>query len=61
MLKGLEFKIQRIKLGIEGQEIANMIGVSQSYISKLENEKQSIPDHIYRKWINILKEMKKTE
>lgn len=53
MIKGKEFMIKRILLGIKGQEIAKMIGVDQSYISKMENERQEIPPHIYKKWVQI--------
>ncbi|GFN32566.1 helix-turn-helix domain-containing protein [Paenibacillus xylaniclasticus] len=54
VLKGRELMIMRIKKKIKGQDLAKILEVSQSYISKLENEKQEIPIHIYKKWVSIL-------
>jgi transcriptional regulator with XRE-family HTH domain len=39
---------------MEAKEIAEALGVSKSYISKLEKERQEIPIHIYKKWITVL-------
>lgn len=55
MLSGKKLKILRIEQDIEAQYIAAELQVSKSYISIMEREKQAIPDHIYKKWIIILK------
>jgi transcriptional regulator with XRE-family HTH domain len=55
LLTGRELMIERIKKKMKGQELAAFLGVSQSYVSKMENERQEIPIHIYKKWILILK------
>lgn len=55
MLTGKKLKIARIKKNLKAQYIAEKIGVSKSYISKLEREIQDIPKHIYIKWIKVLK------
>lgn len=44
----------RIEKDIKAKEIATSLSVSKSYISILENEKQEIPLHIYKKWIETL-------
>jgi predicted transcriptional regulator len=54
MLRGLQLKIKRIEMGIKAQDIAMMIGVERSYISKMETEAQGIPLHIYEKWVSVL-------
>ncbi|PHA02971.1 hypothetical protein COE51_01120 [Bacillus pseudomycoides] len=55
MLKtGIELKIKRIELGLQAREIAEILDVSKSYISKMEREAQGIPEHIYDKWIKVL-------
>jgi predicted transcriptional regulator len=54
MLRGLKLKIKRIEMGIKAQDIAKMIGVERSYISKMETEVQGIPLHIYEKWVGVL-------
>jgi transcriptional regulator with XRE-family HTH domain len=55
LLKGRELMVERIKMRIKGQDLAKMIGITQSYVSKMENERQEIPIHIYKKWISTLK------
>ena len=54
MYTGKQLKIKRIMLDINANEVADMIGIHKSYISKLEKEVQHIPKHIYAKWITIL-------
>lgn len=54
MYSGKELKIHRIIKDITAIEIAEYLGVHRSYISKLENEAQKIPQHIYEKWIEFL-------
>lgn len=58
LLNGRGLMIERIKKRLNAQYIASEIGVSKSYISKLENEHQTIPVHIYKKWIKILNSVK---
>jgi transcriptional regulator with XRE-family HTH domain len=54
MLSGKELKIKRIVLDIKANELAEMLGVSKSYISLMENNRRKIPLHIYERWIEIL-------
>ena len=54
MRTGLNFKIQRITLGIKGIDMAAMLGLDQSYISKMENGKAPIPTHVYTHWVKLL-------
>ncbi len=54
MTKGKELKIKRVILDIKATEIARYLGVSKSYISKMENNVQGIPEHIYKKWSKYL-------
>jgi transcriptional regulator with XRE-family HTH domain len=56
VLTGLQLKIKRVEQRIKAQDLALKLNVTKSYISKLENEKQEIPLHIYKKWIQILKQ-----
>jgi transcriptional regulator with XRE-family HTH domain len=55
LLSGTDLKIKRIKIGLNACEIALELKVSKSYISMLERERQSIPLHIYKKWVSVLK------
>lgn len=55
MLKGKELRLLRVKLEVRAKYIAEELRVTKGYISNLENEKQAIPEHIYKKWITILK------
>jgi transcriptional regulator with XRE-family HTH domain len=55
MLKGKELQILRMKKDIQGQILAKTLGISQSYVSKMEREKKPIPERLYKLWINILK------
>lgn len=54
LLKGIELTVTRIRKRLEAKQIAEALGVSKSYISKLERERQEIPLHIYKKWIQVL-------
>lgn len=54
MLTGKELKIKRILLDIKANEVAKMLNVDKSYISKMERGVQGIPSHLYEKWINYL-------
>ena len=36
---GLKIKLRRIELGIKQKDLANIVGVSQQYLGKLENGK----------------------
>jgi len=54
MLSGKELKIKRIVLDIRANELAEMLGISKSYISLMENGGRKIPSHIYERWIEIL-------
>jgi transcriptional regulator with XRE-family HTH domain len=56
VLTGLQLKIKRVEQRMKAQDLALKLNVTKSYISKLENEKQEIPLHIYQKWIQILKQ-----
>jgi transcriptional regulator with XRE-family HTH domain len=40
---------------MKAQDLALRLNITKSYISKLENEVQSIPEHIYKKWKEILR------
>lgn len=55
MLSGKELRLMRVKLELRAKYIAQELNVTKGYISNLENEKQAIPSHIYKKWIIILK------
>lgn len=54
MKSGLDLKIMRIRKGIKGIQLAQLLNVDQSYISKMENNVRKIPKHIYDKWIKVL-------
>ncbi len=54
LLNGRELMVERVKKRMNAQYIAKEIGVCKSYISKMENEHQAIPDRLYKKWIKIL-------
>ncbi|GIN22638.1 helix-turn-helix domain-containing protein [Siminovitchia fordii] len=54
MNKGKELKIKRVILDIKATEVAQYLGVSKSYISKMENNVQGIPQHIYDRWSEYL-------
>lgn len=54
MLTGKELKIRRIILDIKANEVAHKLGIHKSYISLMENGRQSIPLHIYEKWTKYL-------
>jgi transcriptional regulator with XRE-family HTH domain len=58
LLKGKELKIERIKMDIKAKEIAEKLNVTGAYVSMLENGKQDIPIHIYKKWVTIFKTKK---
>jgi transcriptional regulator with XRE-family HTH domain len=53
-MNGKQLKLKRIELDIKAKEIAENLHIDKSYISKLENGVQNIPEHIYDKWINYL-------
>jgi transcriptional regulator with XRE-family HTH domain len=55
LLTGKELKIKRIKNDIMAKEISESLNVTKAYVSMLENGKQRIPEHIYRKWTYFLK------
>lgn len=55
MLKGKDLRLMRVKLELRAKYIAESLNVTKGYISNLENERQEIPHHIYKKWIIILK------
>lgn len=55
-MNGKQLKLKRIELDIKAKEIAEYLHIDKSYISKLENGVQSIPVHIYDKWIKYLNE-----
>jgi predicted transcriptional regulator len=54
VLSGKELKIKRIIKGLKVMEVAEMLGVHRTYISKLENEDRAIPLHIYKKWVTLI-------
>jgi transcriptional regulator with XRE-family HTH domain len=54
LITGKELKLKRIELDIKAKEIAEYLHIDKSYISKLENGIQSIPLHIYKKWVQFL-------
>lgn len=54
MYTGRELKIRRVIMDMQAKDIAEMIGIHKSYISKMEKEVQRIPDYIYERWIEIL-------
>ncbi|MGD6876803.1 helix-turn-helix domain-containing protein [Bacillus infantis] len=54
MLTGKQLKIKRIIMDIKAIQIASLLGVHKSYVSKMENEVQGIPAHMYQKWTEYL-------
>jgi transcriptional regulator with XRE-family HTH domain len=56
VLTGKQLKLKRIELDIKAKEVAEHLHIGKSYISKLEKGVQSIPVHIYEKWIRYLNE-----
>lgn len=55
MLKGKQLRLLRQTKEIKAKYIAEQLRVTNGYISILESERQSIPTHIYEKWIRLLK------
>jgi len=51
---GKRLKLKRVKLDIKAMDIAEMLGVSKSYVSLMEKGDRPIPSEIYSKWIQIL-------
>ena len=51
---GKELKIKRIIKDIKAVDVAKHLCLHKSYISKMEREVQTIPKHIYNKWITYL-------
>jgi transcriptional regulator with XRE-family HTH domain len=54
LLTGKELKIKRILLDIKAIEISQYLNIHKGYFSKLENEVQRIPAHVYEKWTEYL-------
>jgi predicted transcriptional regulator len=54
MLSGLELKIKRITLGIKAKELAQVLEVSNAFITYMESGKKKIPEDKYIKWFNYL-------
>lgn len=54
MLSGMELKLHRVKKKLKAKSVADYLGLHYSYISKLESEVQSIPKHVYEKWVEYL-------
>jgi transcriptional regulator with XRE-family HTH domain len=54
VITGKQLKLKRVELDLKAKEIAEYLHIDNSYISKLENGVQSIPAHIYDKWIEYL-------
>lgn len=54
MLNGKQLKIKRITLDIKAKEVADYLQIHKSYISKMENEVQAIPENIYHRWVSFL-------
>ncbi|MGD7047057.1 helix-turn-helix transcriptional regulator [Rossellomorea marisflavi] len=54
MLTGKQLKIQRIIKDIKAIEVSQYLDIHKSYFSKLENEVQKIPQHVYEKWSEYL-------
>lgn len=54
MLTGKQLKIRRIILDIKAKQIAELLHIHKSYISKMENEVQAIPLHMRIKWEEFL-------
>lgn len=54
MLSGKELMLHRVVKDITATEIAEHIGVHNSYISKMERGHQGIPKHIYVRWAEFL-------
>lgn len=51
---GATIKTTRERLGIKGVEFAKQIGVSSSYLSKLESGKKKIPDNLLEDILDTL-------
>lgn len=54
MYTGKQLRLKRVELDKRAVELAKHLGISKSYISKMENEIQSIPGHFYKKWTDYL-------
>lgn len=54
MLTGLELKIKRIVLGKQAREIAQVLGVSNAFVTYMETGKRNIPQDKYVKWVEYL-------
>lgn len=54
MLSGIELKVKRIILGIKAKEISSLLGVSNAFITYMENGSKKIPKDKYIVWINYL-------
>ncbi len=54
MKSGMELKIKRIMLGIKANEIAQLLGVSNAYITYMEKGEKRISEDKYIKWTEFL-------
>lgn len=54
MKSGLELKIERIKLGMQAKEIAELLGVSKAFVTYMEKGIKKIPQDKYIKWTEFL-------
>lgn len=53
-MKGVDLKIIRIKKGIKADKVAEVLKISNSYVSYMENDKKPIPSELLVKWLRFL-------
>lgn len=54
MLSGMELKLKRIMKGIKASEIAKLLGVSNAFVTYMEQGERKIPQDKYIKWSQYL-------
>lgn len=53
-MNGMDLKLDRIKKGIKAEKVAEVLKVSNSYVSYMENNKKPIPSELLVKWKSFL-------
>lgn len=55
MITGKKLKLRRIELDIKAKDLADMLGIDNTYVSKIESGIHKVPKKIEDKWFKILK------
>lgn len=61
MLSGDKLKLLRINKGLSHQDLIDAIGVSERFITQVENKNVSMSEELYDKWIIALNTVEHVE